>query len=110
MLLTSPLAIGAATLLLLAIHVIRSLRSPLAHVPGPTLSRFTSLILKWKEIQAERTTYIHQLHLQYGPVVRVAPNEVSFTSWPALKEIYCSGGSGYDKTGFYDLFKIYGRR
>jgi hypothetical protein len=35
---------------------------------------------------------------------------VSFTSWEALKEIYCSGGSGFDKTEFYDLFQIYGRR
>lgn len=27
-----------------------------------------------------------------------------------MKEIYCSGGSGFDKSGWYDLFKIYGRR
>ncbi|TGJ79428.1 hypothetical protein E0Z10_g9334 [Xylaria hypoxylon] len=50
------------------------------------------------------------MHLRYGPVVRVAPNEVSFASLEGIKEIYGSGGSGYDKTEFYDLFKIYGRR
>jgi hypothetical protein len=50
------------------------------------------------------------LHDEYGPVVRIAPNEVSFTSWAALKEIYCSGGSGYDKSDFYNLFRIFGRR
>jgi hypothetical protein len=27
-----------------------------------------------------------------------------------VKEIYCAGGSGYDKTEFYELFKVYGRR
>ncbi|KAL6862048.1 cytochrome P450 [Trichoderma novae-zelandiae] len=110
MLLLSPTILIGAAALLLAVHLIQRLRSPLSEVPGPVVSRFTSLVLKWKEIKALRTVYIHQLHQQYGPVVRVAPNEVSFTSWEALKEIYCSGGSGYDKTEFYDLFKIYGRR
>lgn len=95
---------------LLALHLVRRLTSPLNKLPGPTIARFTSLLLKCKEIQARRTVYIHQLHRQYGPVVRIAPHEVSFTSWEALKEIYCSGGSGYDKTEFYDLFTIYGRR
>ncbi len=61
-------------------------------------------------MQANRTRYIHKLHLQYGPVVRIAPNEVAFASAAAVKEIYCSGGGGYDKTEFYDLFKVYGRR
>lgn len=106
MLLLSPITLLAAATLLFAIHLIRRLTSPLSKIPGPTVSKFTSLVLKWKEIKALRTVYIHQLHQQYGPVVRIAPNEVSFTSWEALKEIYCSGGSGYDKTEFYDLFKI----
>ncbi|KKO97538.1 cytochrome P450 [Trichoderma harzianum] len=110
MLLLSPITLLAAATLLFAIHLIRRLTSPLSKIPGPAVSKFTSLVLKWKEIKALRTVYIHQLHQQYGPVVRIAPNEVSFTSWEALKEIYCSGGSGYDKTEFYDLFKIYGRR
>ncbi|KAL7811088.1 cytochrome P450 [Trichoderma gracile] len=110
MLLLSPIVLIGAAALLLAVHLLRRLRSPLSKIPGPTVSKYTSLVLKWKEIKALRTVYIHQLHQQYGPVVRIAPNEVSFTSWEALKEIYCSGGSGYDKTEFYDLFKIYGRR
>lgn len=110
MLLLSPITLLAAATLLFAIHLIRRLTSPLSKIPGPAVSKFTSLVLKWKEIKALRTVYIHQLHQQYGPVVRIAPNEVSFTSWEALKEIYCSGGSGHDKTEFYDLFKIYGRR
>ena len=50
------------------------------------------------------------MHLKYGPVVRIAPNEVAFASSAAVKEIYGSGGSGYDKTEFYDMFKVYGRR
>lgn len=92
-------------------------------------------MLKWHEFRANRTRYIHRLHLKYGPAVRIAPDEVSFASATAVKEIYCSGGSGFvscalalclfvgyllrptivltsvkDKTDFYDLFRVYGRR
>ncbi|KAK2594213.1 hypothetical protein QQS21_008055 [Conoideocrella luteorostrata] len=108
--LLAPVYIAILASTLAAILIVRRLRSPLQKVPGPTISLFTSSILKWKEINAARTLYIHALHEKYGPVVRIAPNEVSFTSWPALKEIYCSGGSGYDKSDFYNLFRIYGRR
>ncbi|KOS19783.1 putative sterigmatocystin biosynthesis P450 monooxygenase [Escovopsis weberi] len=105
--LTTPLL---AALLLLAVQLVRCLTSPLRHVPGPMASGFTSLVLRWKEMTLSRTLYVHELHRQYGPVVRLAPDEVSFTSWAALKEIYCSGGSGYDKTEFYDMFQVFGRR
>lgn len=87
-----------------------ALTSPLNRLPGPWYAKFTSLVLKWNEFRAERTRYVHSLHLRYGPAVRLAPNEAAFASASAVKEIYCSGGSGYDKTEFYDLFKVYGRR
>ena len=43
-------------------------------------------------------------------MVRLAPNEVSFTSLDALREIYAEGGSGYDKTELYTLFMQFGWR
>lgn len=82
----------------------------LSQLPGPWHARLTSLPLKWHELRANRTRYVHALHQRYGPAVRIAPNEASFSSAAAVREIYCSGGSGYDKTEFYDLFKVYGRR
>ena len=106
----SPLLVFLS-LALLAVHALRrSLTSPLSKIPGPWHAQFTSLVLKWNEFRANRTRYIHRLHLQYGPAVRIAPDEVAFASTAAVKEIYCSGGSGYDKTDFYDLFRVYGRR
>ena len=57
-----------------------------------------------------RTRYLHRLHAAYGPVVRIAPHEVAFASLAGVREIYGSGGSGYDKTEFYNLFQVYGRR
>lgn len=110
MLLLSPTVLVPSLFILLTVTLIRRLRSPLARVPGPWHSLFTSLAIKWAEFHAQRTNYIHALHLHYGPVVRIAPNEVSFSSPAAVKEIYCSGGSGYNKTEFYNLFTVYGRR
>ncbi|KAM0349329.1 hypothetical protein ACHAPU_003738 [Fusarium lateritium] len=107
--LSPPFALGAVALLLI-VHLIIRLSSATAKVPGPFISNFTSLVLKWHELNANRTVYIHELHKKYGSVVRVGPDEVSFTSLAALKEIYGSGGSGYDKTEFYDLFQVYGKR
>ena len=110
MLLLSPVFLAVTAGLLAAVHITRRLTSPLARLPGPRIALFTSLPLKWNEMKANRREWIHGLHVRYGPVVRITPNEVSFTSPAAVKEIYCSGGSGYDKTEFYDLFKVYGRR
>ncbi|KAF5966845.1 putative benzoate 4-monooxygenase cytochrome P450 [Fusarium bulbicola] len=110
MLTLSPSFMLGAAALLVVTHLIIRLTSATAKVPGPLVSNFTSLVLKWHELNANRTVYIHELHKKYGPVVRIAPNEVSFTSINALKEIYGSGGSGYDKTEFYDLFQVYGKR
>lgn len=38
-----------------------------------------------------------------GPVVRIAPDEVTFSSAAAAKEIY-STGKGFHKTDYYALF------
>lgn len=91
-------------------YIIQIYSSPLNKIPGPWYTKFTSLILRWHHFRADRTRYIHDLHLRYGSVVRIGPNEVALASASAVKEIYCSSGSGYDKTEFYDLFQVYGRR
>ncbi|KAK0646507.1 cytochrome P450 3A13 [Cercophora newfieldiana] len=102
--------LAVAALFLIVSFLRQSLSSPLNRLPGPWFAKYTSLVLKWHEFRAQRTRYVHSLHLEYGPAVRIAPNEAAFASATAVKEIYCSGGSGYDKTEFYGLFKVYGRR
>lgn len=110
MLLFSPTAIVLVLAVCTASYLFQCLRSPLRRVPGPWYSLFTGGVLKYSELRAERTRYIHRLHTMYGPTVRLSPSEVSFASLDAVREIYGSGGSGYDKTEFYDLFTVYGRR
>lgn len=85
----------------------RLILSPLSKVPGPAIAATTRLVLIYHEFTRNRRRWIHALHMQYGPVVRIAPNEVSMATWDAAKEIYVSGGSGYDKTSLYKLFDSY---
>jgi hypothetical protein len=96
--------------LLVANVLYKSLRSPLAKLPGPLYARFTAAWLKYKEFTGNRRAYIHDLHQELGPVIQLGPNEVSFASAEAIKEIYTSGGSGYEKTEFYNLFKQFSTR
>ncbi|KAL4748815.1 hypothetical protein BDW72DRAFT_195456 [Aspergillus terricola var. indicus] len=93
---------------IVTVLLIRRLRSPIAKLPGPWYTTFTSWILKYHEFTSNRRLYIHDLHRKYGTTVRIAPNEVSFATLEAIKEIYASGGGGYDKTELYDLFGQFG--
>jgi hypothetical protein len=92
------------------VRIVLVLRSPLSRLPGPRYTAWTSLVLKYREFTHGRRLYIHELHRRYGPVVRLSPDEVSFATVDAAKEIYMSGGSGYDKTEFYSLFTQFGTR
>ncbi|KAF7671803.1 hypothetical protein GT037_010026 [Alternaria burnsii] len=47
---------------------------------------------------------IHKLHQKHGPVVRVAPNELSFNTYKSWKDIYAKrvGHKPFIKSDFYD--------
>lgn len=66
----------------------RLLLHPLARVPGPRLATLSNA---WHAYQARNGLMLRvskQLHRQYGPVVRVGPNEVWFDSKEAFVKIY----------------------
>lgn len=105
-----PLTLLLLSLTTLALLLHRALFSPLSKLPGPVHTLFSDLILMYHEFAGQRRVYVHSLHEKYGPVVRLGPNEASFTAGEALREIYQSGGSGFDKTEFYELFIQYGTR
>jgi len=100
-------AISIAGLVGLVIE--RLFLSPLAKIPGPKLAALTQWWMIYHEFNGDRTVTIHKLHRKYGPVVRVAPNEVSFISPEGVKDIY-GAGSTFPKSHFYDLFQYYGER
>ncbi|KAK4151661.1 cytochrome P450 [Chaetomidium leptoderma] len=72
----------------------------LTRIPGPRLAALSNI---W-QARHVRNGRVHELgktlHNIYGPVVRVGPNEIWFTSEGGFKKIY-SAGNGYEKSGFY---------
>ncbi|KAA6410712.1 MAG: cytochrome P450 [Lasallia pustulata] len=74
---------------------------PFRHVPGPFIAKLTSKWLSYRDIAGTRTASLHELHQVYGPVVRVAPDELSFADPLAIKDIY-GQGTPYMKSPFYD--------
>ncbi|KAI0201182.1 cytochrome P450 [Astrocystis sublimbata] len=77
--------------------------SPLRSIPGPFLAS-CSRLWKVKSAMSENSQWEHiNLHKKYGPVVRIAPNEVSFAS-PHVARNLLSAGKRFYKTDFYTVF------
>jgi hypothetical protein len=53
---------------------------PLSNIPGPKLWAMSRLPRMYMEWQGEEAAGVDALHKKYGPVVRLAPNEVSFAT------------------------------
>ena len=77
--------------------------SPFANVPGPKINAMTRWYMVYIDFTKKRTLYIHALHEKYGPVVRVAPNELCFTGEEPMRAIY-GAGTSFHKPAFYNLF------
>lgn len=106
-----PLMFTAASIVLLLVaHTIyRIYLHPLAHIPGPLLPKTTSLWLYYRAYVGDEASTIHRLHAQYGPYVRVAPNEVDIADADAVQPIYVAKG-GFMKAPCYANFDIDGHK
>lgn len=94
-------------LILFALLVIRPLykrySSPLRQYPGPFLASCTRAWKVWSTWTGKTEQHHIALHKKYGPVVRIAPNEVSFSSPDAALAVF-QVGKGFHKTDFYGVF------
>ena len=84
-----------------------SSKPALRRIPGPTSFALTRYRLATEAWKARSIQTVHKLHLRYGAVVRIGPNEISFNSLSALRQIY-GAGSGFERTSFYKMFDVYG--
>lgn len=98
--------------------IYRVYTGPLAHLPGPEISKWTGLVLQMYLFSGSRPRYVQRLHLKYGkrhrmkncfdrlkasssgPIVRISPNELDVSEIAAVKEIH-KVGSRYHKGRFY---------
>ncbi|KAI4665836.1 uncharacterized protein J4E78_003301 [Alternaria triticimaculans] len=63
----------------------------MGHFPGPKFSAFTRLPYLTAIVIGELPRHVAQLHAQYGEVVRLSPDELSFTNPKAWRDIYGYG-------------------
>jgi len=61
---------------------------PLAKYPGPKLAAATRFWWAKQQLSGHFPRLVHDLHLQYGEIVRIAPTELSFSGAAAWKDIY----------------------
>ncbi|KAJ5401140.1 hypothetical protein N7465_011629 [Penicillium sp. CMV-2018d] len=82
-------AILASIIGVLCLHFIYNrLNSPLARIPGPAISKWTDLVYIHYWFAGKAPNYVHELHENYGPIVRTGPNRVDICSVDAVKEIH----------------------
>ncbi|KAH7122444.1 cytochrome P450 [Dendryphion nanum] len=83
------LAIAASAFVLFIFYRIYTyLTHPLRSFPGPFFCRLTNLPYSTWFFSGRRDFYILSLHERYGPVIRIAPNELSFNTANSWKDIY----------------------
>ncbi|KAI8670449.1 hypothetical protein NCS57_00516200 [Fusarium keratoplasticum] len=97
------LAVGVI-ILTAAYRLFSAVTSPLRSVPGPWYSHVTSIVLKWHILAGRRIHFVHSLHLKYGPVVLVSPDEVAISDLEAFSQIH-KIGSGFTKSNWYDKLR-----
>ena len=61
---------------------------PLAHIPGPRSWAATRLPFIRSLLTGKIVHDVEKLHKKYGPVVRIAPNEISFAKAEAWADIF----------------------
>ncbi|KAL8747555.1 MAG: hypothetical protein Q9190_000594 [Brigantiaea leucoxantha] len=67
---------------------------PLSRFPGPRAFASTRLPYVYCHVTGRLAVKFHELHQKYGPIVRTAPNELSFNEPEALEKIYAERGGG----------------
>ncbi|KAI5781169.1 putative benzoate 4-monooxygenase cytochrome P450 [Geopyxis carbonaria] len=93
------------TVVILAITflVYHHLTHPLRSIPGPLTHVLSPLPSALRLVSGGFATHLKALHRRHGPIVRLSPNQVSFTSPSALAPIYTQHG-GFPKSSHYTIF------
>ncbi|KAH7036035.1 cytochrome P450 [Microdochium trichocladiopsis] len=61
---------------------------PLSKYPGPRLAAISEIFYARMVMDGRWPWIMNELHVKYGPIVRIAPNEISFSSVQSAKDIY----------------------
>ncbi|WPH01316.1 Hypothetical protein R9X50_00415500 [Acrodontium crateriforme] len=102
--LSTELTLAKGILYIASLVVYNILFHPLRKFPGPKLWAASRLPWCYYQYQGRLQHRILSLHIQYGNVVRVAPNELSYNSETAWKTIY---GQRKDEMNKDPIFRLH---
>lgn len=73
---------------------------PLRKIPGPFLASISRLWMIWRIHKGDMDRVQRHLHARYGPLIRIAPEEIACADPVAIKDIYPTQNP-LTKTDFY---------
>ena len=78
--------------------------SPLSRFPGPKWAAISPIYYSRMAMTGQLPINIQALHAQFGDVVRISPNELSFASVDSYRDIYTpTGEATFIKSQFYKV-------
>ncbi|KAL0256814.1 hypothetical protein SLS55_007623 [Diplodia seriata] len=94
-----PSLIGLGVFYSLYLTVYRLFLSPIARFPGPKLAAWTYWYEFWYDVVAEPeyTFKISRLHKEYGPIIRINPDEIHIADPDFYDTVYAGSGRKRDK-------------
>lgn len=102
-------AVALLGVVLLAIYkfiVYPAFISPLSKIPhAHWTAPFSPLWILWTRFSCHENRDLHAAHLKLGPVIRIAPNELSINDVEGLRKVYAGG---FEKGAWYSIFDNYG--
>lgn len=78
---------------------------PLANIPGPWYSRFSTLSFVWHRMAGTSIVNTHELFRKYGPIVRVQPNMVVIADDKVWDDVLRMG-SNFRKADFHGRMRV----
>jgi len=79
---------------------------PLSRIPNAHWSSpISPLWILWTRYCCRENRDVHAAHLKHGPVVRLAPNELSINDIGGVRTVYAGG---FEKGQWYSIFDNYG--
>ncbi|KAI0443926.1 cytochrome P450 [Xylaria telfairii] len=96
------------TLFIIGYAIYNAFLHPLRKYPGPLSHRISVIPRSWYQLRGLLPFHTEKLHRQYGPVVRIAPNELVFSSPQAWRDIYGHKKAGEEELPKYDgVYKLF---
>ena len=77
---------------------------PMSHIPGPKLAAITYWYQSYYDLWPHSGRFLWktaELHEQYGPIIRIGPNEVQINDKDYYSEMYPSGNRRREKSPLF---------